>query len=68
MFLISAQNIDCGYSLGPPRRFYLFFFFFFFFQFLQVKFSINLNRRVFVMGSSYSHVKHNSEGHTIKTL
>ena len=20
IFLISAQNIDCGYSLGPPRR------------------------------------------------
>ena len=20
MFLISAQNIDCGYSLEPPRR------------------------------------------------
>ena len=20
IFLISAKNIDCGYSLGPPRR------------------------------------------------
>ena len=61
IFLISAQNIDCGYSLEPPRRggsneypqskyekyqknlsenFH----------FLVVKFSIYLNRHVFVMG------------------
>ena len=65
IFLISAQNIDCGYSLEPPRRgssneypqsmfssrnmkkiseilsenF----------QFLVVKFSVYLNRHVFVM-------------------
>ena len=64
IFLISAQNIDCGYSLETPRRggsneyhnicleqkyekyqgFYLNLF-----QFLVVKFSIYLNRRVFVM-------------------
>ena len=64
-FFISAQNIDCGYSLEPPRRggsneypqsmfeqkyekyhnFYLEIF-----PFLVVKFSIYLNRRVFVMG------------------
>ena len=63
--LISAQNTDCGYSLEPPRRggsneypqsmfwaeiwtniriFYLKIF-----LFLVVKFSIYLNRRVFVM-------------------
>ena len=66
MFLIFAQNIDCGYSLEPPRRggsneypqsmflsrsmknirvFYLKIF-----NVLEVKFSIYLNRRVFVMG------------------
>ena len=65
IFLISAQNTDCRYSLEPPRRggsngypqsmfwaeiwkisefFYLKIFFFF-----EVKFSIDLNRRVFVM-------------------
>ena len=65
IFLISAQTIDCGYSLEPPRRGgsneypqsmflsrnmkiirvvlskKI--------QFLEVKFSIYLNRRVFVM-------------------
>ena len=57
IFLISAQNLDCGYSLEPPHRvlnrnmknirsFYLNIF-----LFLVVKFSIYmyLNRRVFVM-------------------
>ena len=65
IFLISAQNIDCGYSLEPPRRggsneysqsmflsrnmkniriFYLKIF-----NLLVVKFSIYLNRHVFVM-------------------
>ena len=64
IFHISAQNIDCGCSLEPPRRggsneypqsmfwakvwiiseFYLKCF-----SFFEVKFSINLNRRVFVM-------------------
>ena len=68
-------NIDCGYSLEPPRRvgsnenpqynlsrsmknmFFFFVFFFFFFclsenvQFLEVTFSIYLNRRVFVVTS-----------------
>ena len=65
IFLISDQNIDCGYSLEPPRwdgsneypqsvfwaeiwkniRVFLSKNF----QLLEVKFSIYLNRRVFVM-------------------
>ena len=64
IFLISAQNIDCGYSLEPPRRGgsneypqYMFWaeirkiseFLSENFQFLDVKFSIYLNRHVFVM-------------------
>ena len=64
IFLISAQNIDCGYSLEPPRRGgsngYLQFMFeqkydkcLMFLtkkiQFLEVKFSIYMHRRVFVM-------------------
>ena len=63
IFLISAQNIDCGYSLEPPRRdgsnMYpqsMFWAeikkiseFFFNFHFLEVKFSLVLNRCVFVM-------------------
>ena len=65
IFLICAQNIDCGYSLEPPRRggskeypqsmFWaqiwkiLVFFLSENFQFLEVKFSIYLNRCVFVM-------------------
>ena len=64
IFLISAQNIDCGYSLEPPQRggstkyHYLCFeqkyekyrsFLSENFQFLEMKFSIYLNRRVFVM-------------------
>ena len=53
IFLISAQNKDCGYSLEPPRRgrnmkniriFHLEIV-----PFLVVKFSIYLNRRAFVM-------------------
>ena len=45
IFLISAQNIDCWYSLEPPHQnFYLKTF-----SFLVVKFSIYLNRRVFVI-------------------
>ena len=63
-FLISAQNIDCGYSLEPPRRggsneyHNLWFeqkyeryrnFLSENIQFLVVKFSVYLNRRVFVM-------------------
>ena len=57
IFLISAQYIDCVYSLEPPRN--LCFdqkyekyqrFLSENFQFLEVKFSIYLNRRVFVMG------------------
>ena len=65
IFLIFAQNIDCWYSLEPPRRggsneypqsmFWAEiwklsdFFLSENFQFLKVKFSIYLNRRVFVM-------------------
>ena len=72
IFLISAQNIDCGYSLEPPRRggsneypqsmFWAEiwkiseFILSEYFQFLEVKFSIYLNRRVFVMWSSHSMV------------
>ena len=65
IFLISAQNIDCGYSLEPPRRGgsneysqsmswaeiwkNIRFFYLKTCCFLVVKFSIYLNRRVFVM-------------------
>ena len=64
IFLISAQNIDCGYSLEPPRRggsneYPLLCFMQKYerylsflsenFQFLETKFSIYLNRRVFIM-------------------
>ena len=70
IFLISAQNIDCGYSLEPPRRggsngypqsmfcaemlnisefVVVVFFFLKKCHFLVVKFSVYLNRRVFVM-------------------
>ena len=71
IFHISAQNIDCGYSLEPPRRdeavltstHNLCFeqkyekyqsFLSENFQFFEVKFSIYLNRPVFVM---YTHSK-----------
>ena len=61
IFLISAQNIDCGYSLEPPRRggsneypqsvlsrnMKISEFLSENFQFLVVKFSIYLNRRFF---------------------
>ena len=65
IFLISVQNIDCGYSLEPPRRggsneypqsiFWAEiwkisgFFIWKFSIFMVVKFSIYLNRHVFVM-------------------
>ena len=64
IFLILLENIDCGYSLEPPRRGgrneyhnlcselkYEKYQSFLSenFQFLEVKFSIYLNRRVFVM-------------------
>ena len=65
IFLISAQNIDCGYSLEPPRWggsneypqsvFWAeiwklsVFFYLKIFQFFEVKFSIYMNRRVSVM-------------------
>ena len=51
IFLISVQNIDCGYSLEPPRRYIknIRFFLSENFHFLVVKFSIYLNRLVFVM-------------------
>ena len=66
IFLISAKNIDCGYSLEPPHRgssnkypqsmfraeiWKISEFLSENFQFLEVKFSIYLNRRVFVMVS-----------------
>ena len=66
IFLISAQNIDCGYSLEPPRRGgsneyphlcseqkyeKISEFLSENFQFLEVKFTIYLNRRVFVMNA-----------------
>ena len=62
IFLISAENTDCGYSLEPPRRggsneclqsVFLIKSMKKFLsensQFLEVKFYIYLNRRVFVM-------------------
>ena len=64
MFLISARNIDCGYSLEPPHRggsneyHNLCFeqkyekyqkFLAENFHYLVVKFPVYLNRRVFVM-------------------
>ena len=52
IFLIFVQNLDCGYSLDPPRREKYEKYQSFLsenFQFLEVKFSIYLNRRVFVM-------------------
>ena len=47
-FLFLLINIDYGYSLEPPRR-EISEFLSEHFQFLEVKFSIYLNRRVFVM-------------------
>ena len=68
IFLISAENIDCGYSLEPPRRGdsneylqsmfsaeirkILDFFYLKIFIFWGVKFSVYLNRCVFVMVES----------------
>ena len=64
IFLISAQNVDCGYSLEPPRTggsnkypqsmfwaeiWKISEFLSKNFQFLEMKFSMYLNRRVFVM-------------------
>ena len=60
IFLISIQNIDCGYSLEPPRRgggsneypqsmFWAEIFLSEIFHFLVVNFSVFLNRHVFVM-------------------
>ena len=65
-FFISAQKIDCGYSLEPPRRggsneyHYVLsrsiknirIFLSENFHFLVVKFSIYLNRHVFVMANN----------------
>ena len=66
IFLISARNIDCGYSLEPPRRggskeypqsifwaeiWKILAFLSENFQFLEMNCSIYLNRRVFVMTS-----------------
>ena len=68
IFLISAQNTDCGYSLGPPRQggsneypqsMFLSrnmknirIFYVKNYHFLVVKFSVHLNRRAFVMLNS----------------
>ena len=61
IFRISAQNIDCGYTLEPPRRGgsnkylysmfneYLHSMFIWNFLFFGGKFSVYLNRHVFVM-------------------
>ena len=60
IFLISAQNIDCGYSLEPPLRVPTIYvlsrnmknirvFYLKIFRFFGAKFSIYLNRQVFVM-------------------
>ena len=66
IFLFLLKNIDCGYSLEPPRRggsneypqsmfwaeiWKISVFFSEHFYFLVVKFSLYLNRRVFVMVS-----------------
>ena len=71
IFHISAQNIDCGYSLEPPRRggsneypqsmiwaerwkiseVFIWNFSFF----LEMKFSTDLHRRVFVMARNTDH-------------
>ena len=48
IFLISAQNIDCGYSLEPPH-------------FLVVKISVYLNSRVFVMSEKSGHGRNTRE-------
>ena len=72
IFLISAQNIDCGYSLEPPHWgsynkypqsifwaeiWKISDFLSENFRFLMVKFLINLNRRVFVMECTDQTVK-----------
>ena len=72
IFLISAQNIYCGYSLEPPPRAVLTStnnlcfeqkyekyqsFLSENFQFLEVKFSIYLNRRIFVMSMANQTVR-----------
>ena len=54
IFLISAQNIDCGYSLEPPRRGKISIFLSENFHFLVVKKSVYLNRHVFVMRTKKS--------------
>ena len=74
IFLISAQNIDCGYSLEPPRRggsneypqtmFWAEIwkyqsFLSENFHFLVIKFSVYLNRHVFVMGWDFLQERRN---------
>ena len=62
IFLISAQNIDCGYSLEPSHMFWAEiwkiseFFIWNFHVFLVVKFSVYLNRHVFVMGTHEKYI------------
>ena len=67
IFLISARNIDCGYSLEPPHRNNLCFeqkyekildFLSENFHFLVENFSVCFNRHVFVMYIRYTSRKH----------
>ena len=74
IIFISAENLDCGYSLEPPRRGgsneypqsmfsaeirkNIRVFLSQNFQFLEVKFSLYLNRRVFVMKLKCGPSKH----------
>ena len=75
IFLMSAENIDCGYSLEPPRRggsneypqsiFEQKYekyqnFLSENFHFLVVKFSVYLNRHVFVMTFKYTEQFHST--------
>ena len=56
IFLISAQKIDCGYPLEPPLLWAEIWkiseFFIWKISFFVVKFSVHLNRRVFLMLSA----------------
>ena len=50
IFLISAQNIDCGNLLEPPKKYEkIRVFYLEIFKFLDMKFSIYLNRCVFII-------------------
>ena len=63
-FLFLLKNIDCGYSLEPSRRvFYLKTF-----SILEVKFSVHLNRRVFIMVESDIKPKSNNHENDLQTF